>query len=72
MDSKKLINDKEKIKMSVSYMELDHHKAKEFTRQSIDKQYSTTLENLKDHYNSEMDILIGEINKLKGLLDLKQ
>lgn len=57
--------------MRVSQMEVEHHKVKEFTRQSIDKQYSTTIENLKDHYVNEMDILVGEIDKLKGLLNLK-
>lgn len=63
--------DKEKLRMRIAQMEMDHQKELENQKRRCDALTLEQVSALKKLHESELEILESELNKLKNLLEIK-
>ncbi|EGR30632.1 tetrin c, putative [Ichthyophthirius multifiliis] len=67
----RVVEDREKLKMKISELELQSQQELENLRSKLDNQTLQQLDSLKRLHDNELEVMSGEINKLRGLLDVK-
>ncbi|KAL4438399.1 hypothetical protein ABPG74_009438 [Tetrahymena malaccensis] len=70
-EQNRLNEDREKLRMKISQMELDQSKELENLKRRCDGLTLEQISALKKLHESELDVLESELNKLKNLLDIK-
>ncbi|KAL4494563.1 hypothetical protein ABPG72_004465 [Tetrahymena utriculariae] len=67
----RLNEDREKLKMKISELEVESRQELENLRSKLDQQASEQLDSLKKLHDNELEVMNGEIHKLRNLLDVK-
>lgn len=65
------IDDKEKLKMKMSQLEIENQKENDMTKSKIVRSHQENIDNLKKYYQNEMEVQLSEIRKLKDIIELK-
>lgn len=67
----KLSEDKEKLRVRISEIEIDSHHALENLKSALDSATADQLDSLKLLHDTELEVMTGELHKLRGLLEVK-
>lgn len=70
-EATRLVEDREKLKMRISEIEIESHQALENLRSKLDNQTAEQLDSLKHLHDTELEVMSGEVHKLRNILDVK-
>jgi len=72
LEAARLNEDRERLRAKISSLEIEHQEELDRHKYKHDQQTADTLDNLRKLHENELDVLEGELNKLKHLLEIKK